>query len=123
MLDRVFSPGGNINEFLKGMGLYLGISLVLIFIQPDFGTILIILLTIMCMALFAGLDPKFIIGAILAGAVIIVIALVVEPYRMVRIQVLLNLGQMNMETGIRQRSPLWRLLRADCSAAVSATQP
>ena len=90
MLDRVFSPGGNINEFLKNMGLYLGPSIFLIFIQPDFGTILIILLTIMCMALFAGLDPKFIIGAILAGAVIIVIALVVEPYRMVRIQVLLN---------------------------------
>ena len=90
MLDRVFAPGGNINEFIKGMGFYLGISLALIFIQPDFGTIVIILLTIMCMALFAGLDPKFIIGAILAGAVIIAVALVVEPYRMVRVQVVLN---------------------------------
>ena len=90
MLDRVFAPGGNINEFIKGMGFFLGISLALIFIQPDFGTIVIILLTIMCMALFAGLDPKFIIGAILAGAVIIAVALVVEPYRMVRVQVVLN---------------------------------
>ena len=90
MLDRVFSPGGNINEFLKNMGLYLGPSVFLIFIQPDFGTILIILLTLMCMALFAGLDPKFIIGAILIGIVVIVVALVAEPYRMVRIQVALN---------------------------------
>ncbi len=44
------------------MGIYLGISLFLIFIQPDFGTVLIILLTLMCMALFAGFDPKYIIG-------------------------------------------------------------
>lgn len=57
MLDRFFSPGGNINEFLRKMGIYLGISLFLIFIQPDFGTVLIILLTLMCMALFAVSTP------------------------------------------------------------------
>lgn len=87
MLDRFFSPGGNINEFLRKMGIYLGISLFLIFIQPDFGTVLIILLTLMCMALFAGLDPRFIIGVLIFGILVIVIALVAEPYRMVRIQV------------------------------------
>ena len=90
MLDRFFSPGGNINEFLRKMGIYLGISLFLIFIQPDFGTVLIILLTLMCMALFAGLDPRFIIGVIIFGILVIVIALGAEPYRMVRIQVALN---------------------------------
>ena len=90
MLDRFFSPGGNINEFLRKMGIYLGISLFLIFIQPDFGTVLIILLTLMCMALFAGLDPRFIIGVLIFGILVIVIALVAEPYRMVRIQVALN---------------------------------
>ena len=58
MLDRIFSPGGNINEFLRKMGVYLGISLFLIFIQPDFGTVLIISLTIVCMALFAGMDAR-----------------------------------------------------------------
>lgn len=58
------------------MGIYLGISLFLIFIQPDFGTVLIILLTLMCMALFAGLDPRFIIGVLIFGILVIVIALV-----------------------------------------------
>ena len=90
MLDRFFSPGGNINDFIRNMGLYLGPSIFLIFIQPDFGTILIILLTLVCMALFAGLDPRFIIWTALAGVLVIAIALIAEPYRMVRIQVAWN---------------------------------
>ena len=87
MLDRIFSPGGNINEFLRKMGGYLGISLFLIFVQPDFGTVLIILLTLMCMALFAGLDPKYIVWTVVAG---IAIALIAEPYRMTRVEVAWN---------------------------------
>ena len=77
----------------------------------------------MCMALFAGLDPKFIIGAILIGIVVIVVALVAEPYRMVRIQVALNPWADEYGDGYQLRSPLWRLPRADCADAVSATQP
>ena len=90
MLDRIFSPGGNINEFLRNMGVYLGISLFLIFVQPDFGTVLIILLTLMCMALFAGLDPKFIVWTVVAGIAVIAIALIAEPYRMTRVEVAWN---------------------------------
>ncbi len=90
MLDRIFSPGGNINEFLRKMGVYLGISLFLIFIQPDFGTVLIISLTIVCMALFAGMDARLIIVPVAVVAFIMVAALITEPYRMVRVQVALN---------------------------------
>ena len=90
MLDRIFSPGGNINEFLRKMGGYLGISLFLIFVQPDFGTVLIILLTLICMALFAGLDPKYIVWTVVAGIAVIAIALIAEPYRMTRVQVAWN---------------------------------
>ena len=90
MLDRIFSPGGNINEFLRKMGVYLGISLFLIFVQPDFGTVLIILLTLMCMALFAGLDPKYIVWTVVAGIAVIAIALIAEPYRMTRVEVAWN---------------------------------
>ena len=90
MLDRIFSPGGNINEFLRKMGAYLGISLFLIFVQPDFGTVLIILLTLMCMALFAGLDPKYIVWTVVAGIAVIAIALIAEPYRMTRVEVAWN---------------------------------
>ena len=84
MLDRFFSPGGNINEFLSKMGICLGPSILLIFIQPDFGTILIILLTLVCMALFAGLDPKYIVWTIAGGIVVIAIALIAEPYHACR---------------------------------------
>ena len=90
MLDRVFSPGGDINEFIKNMGVCLVPSLFLIFIQPDFGTVLIILLTLVCMAFFAGLDPKFIVVVILIAVVVGVIAVVAEPYRWVRMQVAWN---------------------------------
>ena len=90
MLDRFFSPGGNINEFAIKMVGCLGPSLFLIFIQPDFGTVLIILLTIACMALFAGIDTRYIIGAAIFGVLVIIIALITKPYRMVRVQVALN---------------------------------
>lgn len=90
MLDRFFSPGGNINEFAIKMVGCLGPSLFLIFIQPDFGTVLIILLTIACMALFAGIDTRYIIGAAIFGVLVIIIALIAKPYRMVRVQVALN---------------------------------
>ena len=90
MLDRFFSPGGNINEFLSKMGICLGPSILLIFIQPDFGTILIILLTLVCMALFAGLDPKYIVWTIAGGIAVIAIALIAEPYRMTRVEVAWN---------------------------------
>ncbi len=90
MLDRFFSPGGNINEFAIKMVGCLGPSLFLIFIQPDFGTVLIILLTIACMALFAGIDTRYIVGAAIFGVLVIIIALIAKPYRMVRVQVALN---------------------------------
>lgn len=90
MLDRFYSPGGNINEFAVKMLGCLGPSLLLIFIQPDLGTVLIILLTIACMALFAGMDARLIIVPVVALALVMVIALIAEPYRRVRFEVAWN---------------------------------
>ena len=90
MLDRFYSPGGNINEFAVKMLGCLGPSLFLIFIQPDLGTVLIILLTIACMALFAGMDARLIIVPVVALALVMVIALIAEPYRRVRFEVAWN---------------------------------
>lgn len=90
MLDRFYSPGGNINEFAVKMLGCLGPSLLLIFIQPDLGTVLIILLTIVCMALFAGMDARLIIVPVVVVALVLVIALIVEPYRRVRFEVAWN---------------------------------
>ncbi|MFR7670619.1 MAG: FtsW/RodA/SpoVE family cell cycle protein [Collinsella sp.] len=52
--------------------------------------LLIILLTLMCMALFAGLDPKYIVWTVVAGIAVIAIALIAEPYRMTRVEVAWN---------------------------------
>ena len=90
MLDRFYSPGGNINEFAVKMLGCLGPSLLLIFIQPDLGTVLIILLAIACMALFAGMDARLIIVLAVAVALVMVIALIAEPYRRVRFEVTWN---------------------------------
>ena len=90
MLDRFYSPGGNINEFAVKMLGCLGPSLLLIFIQPDLGTVLIILLAIACMALFAGMDARLIIVLAVAVVLVMVIALIAEPYRRVRFEVTWN---------------------------------
>ena len=90
MLDRVFSSRGDWPSFALNMGVYLGPSLGLIFIQPDFGTILIILVTLACMAIFAGADIRIFAGLVVAGVIIIAIAFISQPYRWVRFQVSLD---------------------------------
>ena len=57
------------------------------------------------------------------GILVIVIALVAEPYRMVRIQVALNPWLMSMGDGYQATLAIMAFARAVCSAVASATQP
>ena len=57
----------------------------LIMLQPDFGTGMIIVVSIIAMLFIAGVNMKFFIGLGLLGVIGIVILIVIAPYRMDRI--------------------------------------
>ena len=57
----------------------------LIMLQPDFGTGMIIVISIIAMLFIAGVNMKFFIGLGLLGVIGIVILIVIAPYRMDRI--------------------------------------
>lgn len=57
----------------------------LIMLQPDFGTGMIIVVSILAMLFIAGVNIKFFVGLGLFGVIGIVILIVIAPYRMDRI--------------------------------------
>ena len=57
----------------------------LIMLQPDFGTGMIIVISIIAMLFIAGVNMKFFIGLGLLGAIGIIVLIVIAPYRMDRI--------------------------------------
>ncbi len=57
----------------------------LIMLQPDFGTGMIIVVSILAMLFIAGVNIKFFVGLGLLGVIGIVILIVIAPYRMDRI--------------------------------------
>lgn len=95
LMSKVFSDyyGGEIDwgRFVLRALLVLGVPLVLIFVQPDFGTVLIIFVTVIAMALMAGMKWRTLfIVAVPVVAVALIDALLVHPYRITRFIVSLN---------------------------------
>ncbi len=73
----------------------------LIMLQPDFGTGMIIILSIIAMLFIAGVDIKFFIGLGLLGVVGIVVLILIAPYRMDRITSFLNPWSDPLGTGFQ----------------------
>lgn len=65
--------------------LVIGFISVLMLLQPDFGTLMVILAAIMTMFFLAGLPWKFIITVFLAGLLIVTLLVIFEPYRIRRV--------------------------------------
>ena len=77
-----------VKDIKKGILPILGITLFifgLIMLQPDFGTGMIIVVSILAMLFVAGVNIKFFIGLGLIGIIGIIVLIVIAPYRMDRI--------------------------------------
>jgi cell division protein FtsW len=84
-----------ITDDLRSMGPYLGVvagAFVLILMQPDFGTTMVSALGVAALLIAGGAKLRHL--AILAGAIALVglIAVMIEPYRMARLTTFLNPG-------------------------------
>ena len=78
------------NMFLIKMAIAILIPLGLIFFQPDFGTVLILIVTIACMSFFSGIKNSTVLMVIGAIAAACAIAAIAEPYRVMRMAVANN---------------------------------
>ena len=82
-LDRLYRPGGDANRFVKNLVALLP-SLILVFFQPDFGTVAIIVFTFAAMLLYSNVSWTTMAGVALAVAALVIVAFVAQPYRMMR---------------------------------------
>lgn len=73
----------------------------LIMLEPDFGSGMIIILTIIAMLFVAGVNMKFFIGLGLIGVIGITILILIAPYRMDRITSFINPWSDPLGTGFQ----------------------
>ena len=73
----------------------------LIMLQPDFGTGMIIIVSILAMLFVAGVNMKFFLGLGAVGVVGIVVLIAIAPYRMDRITSFLNPWSDPLGTGFQ----------------------
>ena len=70
--------------------LVIGIFFLLIMLEPDFGTAMVIVLTLVCMIFVSGVKVSFFVNIGVVGLLGIVLLILVAPYRMARIVSFLN---------------------------------
>lgn len=83
----------NMHDVKKGalpIFLVIGLFFFLIMLEPDFGTAMVMALTLICLIFISGLKISFFIKLGLAGLIGIVLLIIAAPYRMARIISFLN---------------------------------
>ena len=70
--------------------LVIGVFFLLIMLEPDFGTAMVIILTLVCMIFVSGVKISFFVKIGLIGILGIVGLIIIAPYRMARIVSFLN---------------------------------
>jgi cell division protein FtsW len=94
----------DIKSFFKGIFpvlILLGIVFLLIMLQPDFGTGMIIIVSILALLFVAGANMKFVFGIGIIGVVGIIFLILIAPYRMDRITSFLDPWSDPLGTGFQ----------------------
>ena len=104
------------NKFLKsykkGVFPILGIALLffgLIMLQPDLGTGMVLMMSIIALLFVAGINMKFFYGAGLLGLVGIIVLILIAPYRMMRITSFINPWKDPLGTGFQMIQSLYAI--------------
>lgn len=89
----VDKKGRSLNDFYFGIlpSLFIvGLYALLILMQPDFGTMLVLLAIALCMLFVAGINLKYFFWTLISGALLLYGFVKLEPYRARRITAFLN---------------------------------
>ena len=73
----------------------------MIMLQPDFGTGMIIVISILALLFIAGVSIKFFVGLGFLGVIVIVLLILIAPYRMNRITSFINPWNDPLGTGFQ----------------------
>lgn len=76
--------------FAKRLGVFVGVPLVMILVQPDKGSTIIIAISLLVMAYLAGMDRRLVIGILVLGAVGVVVMSLKDDYSRQRILTMLD---------------------------------
>ena len=101
-----------INNFLKGVIpilLIVGIFFFLIMLQPDLGTGLILVLSIISILFIAGVSMKFFITGGFLGILCVIVLIIIAPYRMDRITSFINPWKDSLGTGFQMIQSLYAI--------------
>ena len=101
-----------INNFLKGVIpilLIVGIFFFLIMLQPDLGTGLILVLSIISILFIAGVSMKFFITGGFLGILCVIVLIIIAPYRMDRITSFINPWKDPLGTGFQMIQSLYAI--------------
>ena len=77
-------------RFLIGLVVGIGIPLVLVFLQPDMGSTLIIAGTVFLMLVLSGLPMRLVLYFAILFVIAVVAALIAQPYRIARFMVMID---------------------------------
>ena len=106
----------NSNKFLKsykkGVFPILGIALFcfgLIMLQPDLGTGLVLMMSVIALLFIAGVNMKFFYGMGLLGLIGVVILIIIAPYRMDRITSFLDPWKDPLGTGFQMIQSMYAI--------------
>lgn len=91
--DFISRKGNTIKSFLKGFlppMCVLGITLVLILVEPDLGTTLALAIVVFVMLFVAGVRPAYLFSLLLAAIPALYVLIFSVPYRRMRIMSFLN---------------------------------
>lgn len=76
--------------FVVRMAIALGVPILLLILEPDFGTCIIIVGTVFLMCVLAGISGRLVGSALLIIAVVGIGAIAMEPYRLARFMTMLD---------------------------------
>ncbi|MFB3853327.1 MAG: putative lipid II flippase FtsW [Vicinamibacterales bacterium] len=90
VLERVVGRGGDLRRALVPLGAVVGVIVILVLLEPDFGTAIVIAAIAAVMVFAAGLPYRYVIGAVLAFAPVAAVVGWLAPYRRARVTAFLD---------------------------------
>lgn len=89
-IDYFIERNIDAQRFVIGLAVGIGLPLVLVFLQPDMGSTLIIAGTVFFMLILAGLPVRLAVSCVIILIVAFAAALIAQPYRVARLMVAID---------------------------------
>ena len=107
--SKYLSKGNNKFIDIIPVLLIVGVFFLLIMLQPDLGTGLILFISIISVLFISGVNMKFFIGGGIIGIIGVVLLIIIAPYRMNRITSFLNPWKDPLGTGFQMIQSLYAI--------------